>query len=77
MRTLWDRIEDFLWDSRVQIYASYVLFFGSVIAWPISALTWAASEPPTILGLSFLALIISAYTTIVAAQVNGDRPKKE
>lgn len=77
MKNFWSRVEDVLWSTRVQIYSSYVFFFGSILAWPISALTWAKDEPPTILGLSFLALIISGYTTIVAAQANARANKVE
>jgi len=66
----WAQFEEWMRDTRVQKGMAYLFFFGGLIGWPISAMTWATEEPPFVLGLSWLALIISGYTTIVAVQVN-------
>lgn len=48
------------------------LLLISLVAWPVSALTWAKDEPPFILGLSFLAITLTCAdiwaTTDVRAQ---------
>lgn len=59
-----------LLNIRVQLVSSWALFYGSIVGWPITALTVFRSEPQGILGLSWLALIISSYTTLVSAHGN-------
>ena len=70
MLRYWHKFESWMRDTRVQKGMAYLFFFGGLISWPVSILTWAAEEPPFVLSLSWLALIISGYTTIVAVQVN-------
>lgn len=45
---------------RLRYYGAIVLLFGSLIGWPVSALTVAKSEPPFILGLSWIAITLTA-----------------
>ena len=59
-----DRIDD-IW-----IVFSWILFLGSLIGWPVSQLTFARSEPPTILALSWLAIVVSAMGNLIVAYVN-------
>lgn len=40
--------------------AAGVLFVITIVGWPLSAFTWARGEPPFILGLSWLALSLTA-----------------
>ena len=48
---------------------AFVLLALSVIGWPVSALTFAASEPPSILGLSWLAIAITALDIVLTTDV--------
>jgi hypothetical protein len=45
--------------------AAWAMFFGSVIGWPVTALTIFREEPQGILGLSWLALTITGFDTNV------------
>jgi hypothetical protein len=49
----------------------------SLIGWPLSALTWAKDEPQFVLGLSWMALIIGSYNTIITAMVNKEVRSEE
>lgn len=49
-------------------YFGLFLIIAAAIAWPISQLTWAKSEPITILGLSWGAIIISGLSFYASAQ---------
>jgi hypothetical protein len=44
--------------KRVRTVAAWVLLAGSLVGWPVSMLTWARHEPPFILSLSWLAIVI-------------------
>lgn len=39
---------------------AWVLLLGSLVGWPLSALTFAKDEPQFILGLSWLAITLTA-----------------
>lgn len=43
-----------------RIRLAWVLLVGSAIGWPLSQATIAASEPPFTLGLSWLAITLTA-----------------
>lgn len=51
-----------------EIIIAWCLFVGSLVGWPISALTIAKEEPPVILGLSWAALAYSALAALFAAR---------
>lgn len=61
---------------RARTVAAWVLLVGSLIGWPVSALTVAKDEPPFVLGLSWLAIVLSAAELLTSSQVheqqNGD-----
>jgi hypothetical protein len=61
-----------LMSPRAQLILAWVLLVGSAIAWPISQLTVARGEPPFVLGLSWFAIVLGAWNTIVTTQVNKD-----
>jgi uncharacterized membrane protein YfcA len=48
---------------------AWSLLIGSVIGWPLSALTVAKDEPQFILGLSWLAVILTALDGLWVAKV--------
>jgi hypothetical protein len=46
---------------------------ASLIGWPISALTWANDEPQFILGLSWLAISLTAMDIVTTARVHAEQ----
>lgn len=56
--------------------AALVLVVVTLIGWPLSALTWAKDEPQFVLGLSWLAITLTALdiaaTTDVRAEQDDD-----
>lgn len=55
---------------RGQIAFSWFIILSSIVGWPLSALTVAKDEPFVILSISWLALIYSGYSALVAAQAD-------
>lgn len=55
--------------DQAWVWFSWLLLAVSCIGWPISSLTFARSEPQAILGLSWMALIISSLGNVIAARV--------
>ncbi|RKR92795.1 hypothetical protein BDK92_7277 [Micromonospora pisi] len=58
---------------RARTIAAWVLLIGSVIGWPVSAATVFADEPQGILGLSWLAIILTATDLLTSSQVAEDQ----
>jgi hypothetical protein len=54
-------------SPKVRVWGAWALLVGSLIAWPITALTVFREEPQGILGLSFLAIVLTA-ADIVSTQ---------
>lgn len=58
---------------RARVIAAWVLLVGSIIGWPVSAITVAKGEPPFILGLSWLAIILAAAELLTSSQVHEEQ----
>ena len=58
--------------KRAEVTLAWVLLIGSLIGWPLSALTVAKSEPPFILGLSWLAITLTAMDLLKSSRVHRD-----
>ena len=58
--------------KRAEVTLAWVLLIGSLIGWPISALTVAKGEPPFILGLSWLAITLTAMDLLKSSRVHRD-----
>lgn len=58
---------------RARTVAAWALLVGSIIGWPVCALWLAADEPPVVLGLSFLAIIIESASLLTASQVHEEQ----
>lgn len=59
------------WQSKPgRVKLSLLLLATSLAGWPISALTFAKSEPPTVLGLSWFAITITALDVVFTSQVH-------
>jgi hypothetical protein len=54
---------------RARTAAAWILLVGSAAGWPISMLTWARDEPPFVLSLSWLAIVVEAANLLTASQV--------
>lgn len=57
---------------RLRVIGSWVLLIASLIGWPLSALTWARDEPQFILGLSWLAITLTALDLLTTSQVHEE-----
>lgn len=44
-----------------------------MIGWPLSALTWAKDEPQFVLGLSWLAITLTALDLLTSSQVHEEQ----
>lgn len=64
-------MDNFLRKAKV-IFA-WSLLIACLIGWPGSLLWWATSEPPFVLSLSWMALVIESITLITSAQVRRDQ----
>jgi uncharacterized membrane protein YfcA len=56
---------------------AWVLLIGSLIGWPASALTLASGEPQFILGLSWLALTLTALDVLATTDVRVQHEEGE
>jgi ribose/xylose/arabinose/galactoside ABC-type transport system permease subunit len=59
--------------KRARTVAAWVLLLGSLVGWPVSMLTWARGEPPFVLSLSWLAIVIEASSLLTASQVHENQ----
>jgi hypothetical protein len=62
---------------RLYVWLSWVLLAVGVFGWPVTQLTIARDEPPFVLGLSWLAIIVTALGVIVSADVRKEQDKTE
>lgn len=58
---------------RHRIRLAWILLIGSLIGWPVSALTLAAGEPQFVLGLSWLAIALTALDVLFTADVRDQQ----
>jgi hypothetical protein len=58
--------------KRAEVILAWVLLIGSLIGWPLSQLTVAKGEPPFILGLSWLAITLTAADLLKSSRVHRD-----
>lgn len=62
---------------RARIIGAWILLIGATIGWPVSALTVAKEEPPFILGLSWLAIILTAVDILATQDVRKQEETDE
>ena len=60
-------------NPRTRRTAAIVLVVLSVIGWPVSALTVARDEPQFVLGLSWLAITLTALDVALTADVRTEQ----
>jgi hypothetical protein len=56
-------------SPQVRRIAAGIVFVASLIGWPVSAFTFAKNEPMTVLGLSWLAITLTAVDVWVTSDV--------
>lgn len=61
---------------RARTIAAWCLLVGSIIGWPVTQLTIAKDEPPFTLGLSWLAIILTASDLLSTSQVHEEQARK-
>lgn len=55
---------------RARTLGAWVLLVGALIGWPATQLTIARDEPPFTLGLSWLAIVLTAADLLSTSQVH-------
>lgn len=60
-------------SPAARVRFAWVLLVGSLIGWPLSALTLARGEPQFILGLSWLAITFTALDVLFMADVRREQ----
>lgn len=60
---------------RARTAAAWALLIGSCIGWPLTQATIAQDEPPFTLGLSWLAIILTAADLLSTSQVHEEQGK--
>lgn len=58
---------------KARTLLAWFLVIGGCIGWPLSALTLARSEPQFVLGLSWLAIILTAMDLLTSSQVHEEQ----
>lgn len=58
---------------RIEVGAAWALLVGSLIGWPLSLIWWAKNEPPFVLSLSWLALVLTAMDLLKTSRVHRDQ----
>lgn len=56
----------------VRTTTAFVAIDAIIILWPLSLFTFAKDEPPFILSLSWMALLIEAFSLLTASQVHEE-----
>jgi uncharacterized membrane protein YfcA len=58
---------------RIRVILAWILLAGSIIGWPLSTLTLAKNEPPFVLSLSWLAIILASAELLTSSQVHEEQ----
>jgi ribose/xylose/arabinose/galactoside ABC-type transport system permease subunit len=62
---------------RARVIIAWTLLIAATIGWPLSMLTVAKNEPPFVLSLSWLAIILAAAELLTASQVHEEQGQDE
>lgn len=64
-------------DPRVRLTFAWALLALCVVGWPLSMVTFARGEPPTVLCLSWAAMIIAALNIVATVDVRKQQEDKD
>lgn len=59
-------------NPKVRFRSAVVIFFACLVLWPVSQFTFASHEPPTILGLSWGAMILTALDIMASTDIRKE-----
>lgn len=59
--------------ARWYVVFAWALLIGSLIGWPLTALTVFRHEPQGILGLSWLAILLTAADIVITSNVRQEQ----
>lgn len=68
---------EWLRQPVLRIRLAVALLVVGVVGWPLSALTVASSEPPFVLGLSWLAIILTALDILATTDVRREQDEQD
>lgn len=68
---------DVIRNPRLRIALAVMLLVACIIGWPLSMLTFAKNEPPFVLSLSWLALILTALDILNTVDVRREQEADE
>lgn len=60
-------------SPKTRVRLAWVLLAASIVGWPLSALTIAQGEPPVVLGLSWLAITLTALDILSTQDVRKNQ----
>jgi hypothetical protein len=63
--------------ARARVVFAWVLLVGSMVGWPLSALTVARHEPQFVLGLSWLAITLTAMDILQTTSVRATQEEED
>lgn len=58
-------------SPKVRVWAAWALVAVCLVGWPLSALTVARGEPPFILALSWIAILVTALDVVSTQDVRS------
>jgi hypothetical protein len=61
---------------KARTIAAWILLAVALVGWPVSAFTFARTEPPVVLSLSWAAILIEACSLLTASQVHEEQGDK-
>ena len=64
-------------SPRWRLRLAWLIVVASLIGWPLSALTWARGEPQFVLGLSWLAIALTALDILSTSDVRAEQDRNE
>lgn len=64
-------------QHRAEVTLAWALLIGSLVGWPLSALSFAKDEPQFILGLSWLAITLTAMDLLKSSRVHRDQEESK
>ena len=63
-------------NPKLRRRAAIAMVIITLIGWPVSAFTWAASEPQFVLGLSWLAITLTCLDIAATTDVRAEQDDK-
>jgi hypothetical protein len=62
-------------SPHLRVRCAWVLVVASIVGWPASAIWWAKDEPQFVLGLSWLAITLTAVDVLFTSDVRKEQDR--